>query len=723
MAGDYTTEQYKRDVAEYTASIEQKLRYLKLVGVAPKDRGDKDTDPDLHTIFVPLRVAQHGSPLQRWGQDAQGTIIDVLGRHPGVEDHYMVLLGGPGSGKSTVLRHLAWSHAAAYRGIFCDALLLSSSQTPLVPVSIELRRLNESRRRHPDDTFLSSVIEVIVRRDGIEVDSRMFEQLLHEQSMLLLFDGLDEIATLSERKALVAEVEAFARHYPGNHMLVTSRPNGYELTPFSHDVFLHVEVRAFDDEQIQQFLERWYTHVLRLSSLPYIEQHEVEALCRTLKENTRLHKLAENPLLLTVITALHHYERLSDRRVFVYDRCAEILLETWAKLQGTHKRWQGMRMGKEDQYACVAHLGFILHQRSQKQEDTPDVANGVPASYMLQEIEQFLDQQDFILDEAEQHEEPRLFLELMQREAGLIVEWGTDENGNPLYGFVHRTFQEYFAAVYIYHQYLQAEDPAIVSNFLKEYLHDPHWHEVILLLLGKLLRKPATSQLNRILQGTITGLRSRYTDLLQQDLFFVCDCLIEEIPVERDLVEKVTSHLSDLVNYSPFPSQRTDALQALSSLMQTRQYANPARKKLVALITENSSADSYTKSLAAKIVDQNNLTRPKEKRLASNILFDAAIPPEIPRATSAGIAQAPQTMLDLFPQEGARQFLERYWHPMSSTMSVQVSDIPNAAAIARQELLPTSIRDEMYQLLSRMVPQFDQLDSLQSATVENLSLQ
>src|SRR5260221_7888086 len=115
MTRVYTIEQFKSDVAEYTAYIEQKLRYLKLVGIAPKDRGDKDTGPDLHTIFVPLRVVQHGSPLQRWGQDAQGTIKDLLERHPGVEGHYMVLLGGPGSGKSTAVRHLAWSHAAAYR--------------------------------------------------------------------------------------------------------------------------------------------------------------------------------------------------------------------------------------------------------------------------------------------------------------------------------------------------------------------------------------------------------------------------------------------------------------------------------------------------------------------------------------------------------------------------------------------------------------------------------
>ena len=585
MTRDYTTEQFKRDVADYTSVIEQKLRYMKVIGVAAKDRGDKDIDPELHTIFVPLRVAQQGSPLQQRGQDVQGTLVDVLERHPGVEDHHMVLLGGPGSGKSTALRHLAWSHAAAYHGKFSDSLFLSSSQGPLVPVSIELYLLAESRRHHPDETFLFSVIEVLVRRDGNEVDSRMFERLLQEQSMLLLFDGLDEIATLAERKAIVAEVEAFARHFPGNHILVTSRPRGYELTPFSHEVFLHAEVQAFDDEQIQQFLERWHTHVLHLASLPYFDQHEGESLSRTLKENIRLHKLAQNPLLLTVITALHHYERLPDRRVFVYDRYAEILLETWAKLQGTRKLWQGMRMGKEDQYACVAHLGFILHQHSRGQEDTQDVAHDVPVSLMLKEIERFLDQQDVLLDKAERHEEARLFLELMQREAGLIVVCGTDEHGHPLYRFVHRTFQEYFAAVSIYQQYLQAEDPAIVSNFLKEHLHDPYWHEVIVLLLGKLLRKPATNQLNRILQATNKGLRSRYTDLLQQDLFFVCDCLIEEIAVERDLVESVISRLSDLVNYSPFPSQRKDALQAFSSLMQTRQYAYPARKALEALIT------------------------------------------------------------------------------------------------------------------------------------------
>ncbi len=84
MTRDYTTEQFKRDVADYTSVIEQKLRSLKLVGMAPKDRGDKDTDPELHTIFVPLRVVQHISPLQRREQDSQGTlaIIPMIRSYP-----------------------------------------------------------------------------------------------------------------------------------------------------------------------------------------------------------------------------------------------------------------------------------------------------------------------------------------------------------------------------------------------------------------------------------------------------------------------------------------------------------------------------------------------------------------------------------------------------------------------------------------------------------------
>ena len=143
--------------------------------------------------------------------------------------------------------------------------------------------------------------------------------------MLVLFDGLDEVATLSERRQLVEQIELFAQRYPGNRILVTSRPVGYELASISDPTFQHADIQSFDDEQIHQFLESWYRYVLRFSSLPFEAHQELEAFFKTLQENPRLHKLATNPLLLTVMTALHRYERLPDERVLIYDKCSDLL--------------------------------------------------------------------------------------------------------------------------------------------------------------------------------------------------------------------------------------------------------------------------------------------------------------------------------------------------------------------------------------------------------------
>jgi predicted NACHT family NTPase len=119
---------------------------------------------------------------------------------------------------------------------------------------------------------------------------------------------------------------------------------------------------------------------------------------------------------------------------------------------------------------------------------------------MRREIKRFLANQH-LLAGAEQNADAELFLELVRIEAGLIVARGTDETGETLYGFVHQTFQEYFAAVDVIERYQQEDDSKIIRNFLKDHLHEPHWREVILLLFGKLKHKFATAQLRGILEG------------------------------------------------------------------------------------------------------------------------------------------------------------------------------------------------------------------------------
>src|SRR5437763_12636821 len=251
-----------------------------------------------------------------------------------------------------------------------------------------------------------------------------------------------------------------------------------------------------------------------------------------------------------------------------------------------------MKMDKDDQYSSVAHLDFVLHERSQEEmsrsnKKADNMAVDVPSRFLRHCVEDFLKDRELIISVTEQKSEARRFIALIQEEAGLIVERGTDEDNEPLYGFVHRTFQEYFAAIYVYERYQQAEadGPAIINVFLRERLHDPHWREVILLLFGKLKLEPVTNHLRQLLEGKIHNLRSRYTEIVQQDLFFVCDCLIDEIKLKNTLVEMVVSYLCNVVRNARFSSQRQVALEYLGKLMNTRQYAGQGKKELTTFAT------------------------------------------------------------------------------------------------------------------------------------------
>ncbi len=362
LAQSYSAEQFQNDVHTYVNYVESKLRHHKFAGIM--FRGGEDKAPELESIFVPLRISlQDSASTDKNTED----LFALLEEHP-----YLVMLGIPGAGKLTTTRYLAWCHARANATSFASTTVVDPSHQAgglsrqPVPLRIELRLLSEARRQLPGCSFLAYTIEVLLKREDVSVSSNMFTELLERRAMLLLFDGLDEVPTLNERRQLVEEIESFAQRYPGNRILITSRPVGYEIAGFTDPLFQHCQLQDFDDKQIHHFLVSWYMHVLKYTSLPPDIELELEMFYSTLLQNERLHKLATNPLLLTVMTALHRYERLPDERVLIYEKCADLLLDTWAKLKYEGTRWKDMKMGKRDQIACLAHLGFScigVHKR------------------------------------------------------------------------------------------------------------------------------------------------------------------------------------------------------------------------------------------------------------------------------------------------------------------------------------------------------------------------
>ena len=589
----YTPDHLERQMQAYITHMEQAFLDVDLRSFTPIDQQDRAA---LSDIYVPPSIIKQdmNSPTSQQAQtEPPLTIQRFL-----ADSHSVVLLGDPGMGKSTITRYLAWSHAAAQRANELLHTMPSLPGDPL-PLHIELRLFmeywslqhHELQRLGADDFLTYTAMVCSSAHDDSRISVALFRHLLERRCMILLFDGLDEVTGQRERQALVTAIEDLAYRYPGNYILVTSRPVGYALVRFPEHVFTHARIQAFDDEQIKQLVEQVFRYLAHEPALSEKDESDIGTLLKRLRE-PGLRRLAVNPLLLTVISIQSRDHLIADRRGEIYEACARLLLSKWTSLKGTVARWKGVQLEQEEQYACIAHLGLVLHEHMQEQasphaEGARQNTADVPRLFLQNEVERFLSNQGSLAGGAEEdpHTQAALFLDMIEVETGLIIQRGTGEGDLPLYGFIHRTFQEYFAAVAVYHRYWQerAEKPRQLDDFITQHLHSAHWREVILLLLAKLPPGPATTRLQAILDG-----KSSFNSILKHDLFFVCDCLLDEIIAEETLTKRVIAELRDVIGSSPFRSQQTEAVKYLVSLLQTRHYARLAGEALVACLIEDS---------------------------------------------------------------------------------------------------------------------------------------
>ena len=395
---------------------------------------------------------------------------------------------------------------------------------------------------------------------------------------LLLLDALDETAigeTEDARRTAYTRVfdaiTQLATRYSKAYMLVSARIASYHqgarLTAFTE-----FEVLALHDEVIFKFVEYWFRQDPATST----------ELKTQLQRNLRIQTLAANPLLLSLIVQLYERQRrLPDRRADLYKQCTEMLLTKWDKSRNV-QRYSALTTEHTRQVLRRVAWHFHLSGRRYFQDDE-----------VIDVIVQVLSQPNPRSLLYKQRDKSRMVLEEICANNGLL-----QEIADGWYGFLHLTFQEYFAAADIYERYQQEGDPAIITAFLKEHLHDPFWSEVILLLLGKLKQKIVTDLLRQILEGEMKSYRSKYTDIQQQDLFFISSCLAEEIVVETDLAEVIVSRLSRIVKKSLFPTQQKEALDHLCTIALMRQYSNIGRRALAAL-TRDVMPNLYMQKAAA----------------------------------------------------------------------------------------------------------------------------
>jgi HEAT repeat protein len=543
----------------------------------------------LEYTAVPEYAARHKSSMRIL------SISEALAESP-----CLVVVGAPGCGKTTLLQWVALTYA---RDAAPERLEMDEQR---VPVFVPLRALGKWIANHPDRHALTpdcllSFLESHFAGWKLNLPQGFFARLADEGRCAFLFDGLDEVADPGRRADVTRAVEAFVSRYRDNRYVVTSRPAGHTgLARFGTD-FQRCDVRPFSDEDVEQFVTNWYLAVETAAEDNPATRQKAEDnradLLQRIAENDRIRRLVDTPLLLTVVALVHQNRTtLPQRRAELYDECTQMLLGFWDEQKGGEAARELARLGELDRYekrAILEPIALKLHE----QREAREVEGETLRAWLREEFE--------TVGDPHPEQKARLFLQVIQERAGLLVESEPDT-----YRFSHLTFQEYLAA-----RAIADRNDYITYTLTRR--HDPWWREVVLLEMGH-LSTPRSRRARRLTTDLVEAIwRAEEGDLLEQeverlvrrDLLLAGQCLVDlgPIGVDESVRDGIVAELGELLRTTPYTKLREGAARVLGGLGDGGSAARAAAELVAAL----PNADSWpVRQAAASSLGQLGQTSP-----------------------------------------------------------------------------------------------------------------
>ena len=392
--------------------------------------------------------------------------------------NYGVILGDPGAGKTTLLRYLARHFAIAQRDRtpqVTGGMQEDLGETRL-PILFRIADYAERLAKQPD-LSLVDYLKQFYRQweryfepsDGEGVAALLLDSMAAGNCLLLL-DGLDEVFDQSNRIQVVRQIEQLVNTYRTNKFVITSRIAGYQEATLGKG-FREFTITPMEDAQIQKFLTRWCLAIevaQRPEANTSLHQHEAEreaqGILYAIETQPGVKRFAANPLLLTILALIHRNgTQMPQRRVELYRLAAQTLIEDWQLGRNVPYSIRQRQLGlvEEEVTALLAPLAFRMHEEkpSGRVEQEEVEAWLTPKMAELQGVDQTT-----ALDLVRQ------FLRKVRETTGLFV-----ERGSALYGFMHLTFEEYFAA-----RQIADNDIDDIFQIIDRYRYQARWNEPIL---------------------------------------------------------------------------------------------------------------------------------------------------------------------------------------------------------------------------------------------------
>ncbi|MBN1992561.1 MAG: SUMF1/EgtB/PvdO family nonheme iron enzyme [Anaerolineae bacterium] len=463
--------------------------------LAPFDPTGECVNINLNQVYVSLD-AQTARPITL--EDGQAGQTQAVLAAANQRDK-LIVLGDPGSGKFTFLKFLGLCLAQTHLAPPQQAEWLARLRWPVypeqperqargpqekdeplgylawqrplyVPVLVVMRRFVDVSLNVASPLALWELIKLDLAERGLtDTAPALYETLRRGQAMLLL-DGVDEVPPDRRRQAWQS-IGALARGaFNQCPWIATCRELSFIETEAAARADERVILAPLQQAQITGFITAWYQVLVQKGNKSPREAEQLTThLINVATQDPRVHSLAQNPMLLTIMAIVQTYRgALPRERAKLYQACIEIMLVRWqVQKEGPQHELPASLKGAslETLQALLQEIGWEAHHApggaAGRAADIPGERVFALARKHLKDIEQVT-----------------AFMQYTEERAHLLIGRGGEDK--PYYSFPHRTFQEYLAGCYLSNQDDFGEQAAALAG-------DDTWREALLLAAGNLV--------------------------------------------------------------------------------------------------------------------------------------------------------------------------------------------------------------------------------------------
>lgn len=333
---------------------------------------------------------------------------------------FIILTGTGGLGKSMMLRHFMLDAIQRY------------DETNILPIFIQVKDFNDEYK-----SFVEYVYDTFHNLGGdISIDS--FRTLLSVGRFLLLFDGLDEIHS-SYREKFQKEMDQFTNTYSENMFVISSRPYSSFIS-FSR--FTVLQLNPFTKAQALELIDKLDFR----PDEPNIKRNFRKSLDSTLYSSHR--EFTENPLLLTImLMTFEQYADIPQKMHIFYEEAFKTLAQKHDANKGGFKR--DLKTG-----LTIEQFGnFFAEICSRTYHDEKFELTEAEFSVYFDLLNERKRVGDYSTNASDYLYDLCTNMCLMYFESGK-------------YHFTHRSFQEYFCALYFSKQ--KDKNLQAIGNFFEQ---------------------------------------------------------------------------------------------------------------------------------------------------------------------------------------------------------------------------------------------------------------